>query len=98
MTEQTPTIVMPGASGFLGRALAEFFAGRGWRVIVLSRRADVKVPGAEVIGWDGHTLDTWAQALDGSDVCLNLVGRSVNCRYSAKNRAEIEQSRVRSTT
>jgi uncharacterized protein (TIGR01777 family) len=35
--------------------------------------------------------------LEGSDVCINLAGRSVNCRYNAANRRLILESRVRST-
>jgi uncharacterized protein len=32
--------------------------------------------------------------IDGADVVINLAGRSVNCRYTPKNRQEIVQSRV----
>ena len=35
--------------------------------------------------------------LERSDVCINLAGRSVNCRYGAKNRRIILESRVKST-
>jgi uncharacterized protein (TIGR01777 family) len=35
--------------------------------------------------------------LQESDVCINLAGRSVNCRYHAANRPAILDSRVRST-
>ena len=36
-------------------------------------------------------------ALEGSDVCINLAGRSVNCRYGARNRQEIYESRIGTT-
>jgi uncharacterized protein len=91
------TIVIPGGAGFLGRCVARFFAAEGWRVVVLSRRDDGEVPGAETLAWDGKTQAGWARALDGAEVVLNLAGRSVNCRYNARNREEIEQSRVQST-
>jgi uncharacterized protein (TIGR01777 family) len=32
--------------------------------------------------------------VDGADVVINMVGRSVNCRYTARNREEILRSRV----
>jgi uncharacterized protein (TIGR01777 family) len=32
--------------------------------------------------------------LEGADVCINLAGRSVNCRYGAENRREIYDSRI----
>lgn len=35
--------------------------------------------------------------VDGADVVLNLAGRSVDCRYTARNRAEILASRVDTT-
>jgi uncharacterized protein (TIGR01777 family) len=35
--------------------------------------------------------------LEQSDVCINLAGRSVNCRYGARNRRIIYESRVKST-
>ena len=50
-----------------------------------------------VVAWDAATVGDWATELDGADVVINLAGRSVNCRYTAKSRAEILDSRVRST-
>jgi uncharacterized protein (TIGR01777 family) len=37
------------------------------------------------------------QYLDGADVCINLAGRSVNCRYTPDNRIEIYNSRIATT-
>ena len=50
-----------------------------------------------VVEWDGATLGAWAAEMDGSDVVINLAGRSVNCRYTPRNRREILESRVLST-
>jgi uncharacterized protein (TIGR01777 family) len=50
-----------------------------------------------VLGWDGRTLSAWASELEGADAVINLTGRSVNCRYTARNRREIMDSRVDST-
>lgn len=97
MNNQPRKIVIPGGGGFLGRYTANYFAERGWRVTVLSRNADRTIPGATIVRWDGETLDEWTHALEGADVVLNLAGRNVNCRYTAKNRYEIEHSRVAST-
>lgn len=47
--------------------------------------------------WDGLELGEWAKSLDGSDLVINLAGKSVNCRYTAANRREIKNSRVIST-
>src|SRR6202012_3544136 len=35
--------------------------------------------------------------LEHSDVCINLAGRSVNCRYNPENRRAIFDSRVKTT-
>ncbi|MGH9661900.1 MAG: epimerase, partial [Bryobacteraceae bacterium] len=47
-----------------------------------------------VVQWDPANPEAWAHRLDGVDVVINLAGRSVNCRYTPKNRREIFQSRV----
>ncbi len=47
--------------------------------------------------WDGETVGSWAKEFDGADAIINLAGRSVNCRYTTKNRREILASRVEST-
>src|SRR6185437_3915014 len=39
----------------------------------------------------------WAREIDGADVVINLAGRSVNCRYHARNLAAMMSSRVDST-
>lgn len=80
--------VIAGASGFMGRFLVDRLRAGGDRVSTIGRR-------------EGDA--TWADAdgirrvLDGADVLLNLAGRSVNCRYGPENRAEILESRVRTT-
>ncbi len=88
-------IVIPGGSGQVGALLARAFHAEGHEVIVLSRR-----PGSfpwRTVMWDSETLGTWAGTLDGADAVINLAGRSVNCRYTPRNRQEIIDSRVRST-
>jgi uncharacterized protein (TIGR01777 family) len=39
----------------------------------------------------------WQREINGSDVVINLAGRSVNCRYNAANRHDILESRIAST-
>src|SRR5688500_8678888 len=74
-------VVMPGGSGHIGTLLARTFQRAGHEVVVLSRSPR---PAAwRVVRWDGVTLGPWVRELDGSDVVINLAGRSVNCRYTA---------------
>lgn len=88
-------IVIPGGSGHVGRVLARHFHSQGHQVTVLARR--VFAAPWPVVEWNGHGPGAWMQAIDGSDVVVNLAGRSVNCRYTAANRREITESRVQST-
>ena len=88
-------IVIPGGSGQVGTVLARAFHTEGHEVVVLSRRPQVRQ--WHVVAWDGRNLDVWQREIDGSDVVINLAGRSVNCRYNAENRKDILESRVLST-
>ncbi|WP_213806900.1 TIGR01777 family oxidoreductase [Granulicella sp. dw_53] len=88
-------VVIPGGSGQVGQVLARHFHAKGDEVTVLSRR--VAVAPWRVVVWDGRTAGDWVRELEGSDVCINLTGRSVNCRYTPENRREIFDSRVFST-
>ena len=88
-------VVIPGGSGQVGTILARAFHRDGHDVVVLSRQPQVRP--WRVVEWDGVTLGSWRSVVDGSDVVINLAGRSVNCRYNAANRQDILHSRVEST-
>jgi uncharacterized protein (TIGR01777 family) len=88
-------IVIPGGSGHIGTLLANAFHRDGHDVVVLSRHTGAAP--WRVVPWDGVSLGAWANELDRADVVINLAGRSVNCRYTAKNRHEILDSRLAST-
>jgi uncharacterized protein (TIGR01777 family) len=88
-------IVIPGGSGQVGAILARAFHGDGDEVVVLSRQP-AKAPW-RTVAWDGRSIGPWAEEVSGADAVINLTGRSVNCRYNAKNRREILESRVDST-
>jgi len=88
-------IVIAGGNGQIGTMLARDFHGRGHQVVVIAR--SVQPAPWRMIQWDGFTLGDWARELDGTDLLINLAGRSVNCRYTAANRRAIKESRVQST-
>jgi uncharacterized protein (TIGR01777 family) len=88
-------IVIPGGTGQVGTLLARAFVAGGHEVAVLSRKP-AKAPW-RVVGWNAETVSDWAAEIDGADVVINLAGRSVNCRYNARNRRLIKESRVNST-
>lgn len=96
--EETTTkrIILAGGSGFLGQALAGELAKRGAEVIVLTRAPVRSTEQVRAVAWDGKTLGEWTSVLDGADAVVNLVGKSVHCRYTPVNRREIIDSRVNS--
>jgi uncharacterized protein (TIGR01777 family) len=86
-------IIIAGGSGFLGRVLAEHFTKGGREALILTRKPQTP----NDLLWDAATVGAWARELDGADAVINLTGRTVNCRYNARNRREILESRVNST-
>jgi uncharacterized protein (TIGR01777 family) len=81
-------IVIAGATGFVGRYLAARFAESGDTVQTIGRS------GADARWGDSAGI---ARIIDGSDILINLAGRSVNCRYTRRNMAEIFSSRLLTT-
>jgi uncharacterized protein (TIGR01777 family) len=76
----------------VGRILNRALTATGHEVTVLTRR-----PARDgEVHWDGETPGPWAEAIDGSDVVINLAGRSVSCRYTAANLQAMMDSRVNS--
>jgi len=88
-------VVLAGGNGHVGNILARHFHAQGDTVTVLSRKASHA--SWSVVGWDGVTPGGWCAELERADVLINLAGRSVDCRYSARNRREILESRVGTT-
>ena len=85
-------VVIPGGTGQVGTALRRALRSDGHEVVVLTRRP----AGDGQVLWDGERLGPWAREIDGSDVVINLAGRSVSCRYTKRNLTEMMRSRVRS--
>src|SRR6476659_841911 len=88
-------IVIPGGTGHIGRVLQRQLSRDGHNVVILSRQHRDSRKG--FVSWDGETVQSWADEIDGADVVINLAGRNVNCRYNEENRRQIMNSRVKST-
>jgi uncharacterized protein (TIGR01777 family) len=88
-------IVVAGGTGQLGSVLCRALHAAGHEVVVLSRHSGTTP--WRVATWDAATPGPWIAELDGADALVNLVGRSVNCRYNAENRRLILSSRIDST-
>ncbi len=86
-------IVIPGGTGQVGAILDRALTTAGHDVVILTRRP----AGPRQVRWDGETPGPWTAEIDGSDVVVNLAGRSVNCRYTDENLRDMMDSRVLST-
>lgn len=91
MTATTPNagrVVIGGSTGFMGQYLLPRLRAAGREVVTISRS------GADVAWGDQAAID---RAVDGSSLVIGLAGKSVNCRYTPRNRAEIFRSRLDTT-
>lgn len=86
-------IVIAGGSGFLGEILKNHFKKEKYEVYILTRNPKHK----NDIYWNGKEIDTWTNHLENADAIINLAGKSVDCRYTKKNKKAIYDSRVEST-
>ena len=83
------TAVVAGASGFLGQHLVRDLRAGGTEVRTIGRG-----PGADARWGEEPAL---RHVLDGSDLLVNLAGRSVGCRYTKRTVDEIFASRTQTT-
>ncbi len=90
-------IAITGASGFIGRRLMKFLAGRGHRLRALSRHAGTNLPaGVELSVWNPLGPAPEA-ALRDADAVVHLAGETVAQRWTAEARQRISDSRVLGT-
>ncbi|MET2985892.1 TIGR01777 family oxidoreductase [Aureibaculum conchae] len=87
------TIIIAGGSGFLGQVLENHFTKIGYAVKILTRNPKKE----NHIFWDAKTIGKWTNELERIEVLINLSGKSVDCRYTDKNKKEIYDSRIDST-
>lgn len=90
-------IVIAGGTGFLGGVLAKHFTAQHWDVLVLARQPKPRSDGVREIAWDGETVGDWAAELEGAEAVVNMCGKSVDCRYTEKNRRLLVESRTKTS-
>src|SRR5699024_2911009 len=88
MSSSEGRVVLGGASGFMGRAVRAKYLAEGREVVTIGRS------GADLRWEDQGGIDA---AVDGAALLIGLAGKSVDCRYTRANRAEIFSSRLRTT-
>ncbi len=88
------TIIIAGGTGFLGQSIEKYFSNLGYEIKILTRKPLKE----NHIYWDAQTLNDWTTNIENADALINLTGKSVDCRYNAKNKKLIYDSRINSTT
>jgi uncharacterized protein (TIGR01777 family) len=86
-------ITLAGGSGFLGKSLANYFTGKGHQISILTRKPKAN----NEIYWTGNYSASWAEQIKETDILINLSGKSVDCRYTSKNKKLIIDSRINPT-
>jgi len=100
-------IVIAGGTGFIGNYIANYL-GENNEIVILTRNIRDSVNNAfkhfaitdalkkkvRLVTWNGKNSGEWCREIDGCDMIINLAGKSVNCRYTQKNKKEIFDSRT----
>ncbi len=87
------TILIAGGSGFLGQVLETYYKEKNYTVKILTRTPKQE----NDIYWNAKELGTWTKELENIEALINLTGKSVDCRYTEKNKKLIYDSRIDST-
>ncbi|MES2761822.1 MAG: TIGR01777 family oxidoreductase [Bacteroidota bacterium] len=90
-------LIIAGGTGFLGQALVSHFKDTFDSIVILSRSEKPSSGKVKYMKWDAATFGDWCQELEGATAIINLCGKSVDCRYTEKNKAIIFSSRLDST-
>lgn len=83
-----PKVVLAGGTGFIGVYLTDKYTAMGYDVRIISRQP-------QHIAWEDGAAMT--AALEGSELLINLAGKSVDCRYNEQNKEAILKSRTETT-
>lgn len=90
-------LIISGGSGFLGKLLTDYFGDKFEEIVLLSRKRTPPKNKCRTVIWDAKTFTGWEKEFENADVVINMAGRSVDCRYTKRNKQLIMNSRVNST-
>jgi uncharacterized protein (TIGR01777 family) len=93
-------VLVTGASGMIGSAVCDALLGRGDEVVGLTRNPDRAREGNPTVRWHAWnpTLERPpAEAVEGTDGIVNLVGESLNQRLTEDAKRRIRESRETAT-
>lgn len=81
-------IVIAGGTGFIGKYLQHKLEELDYAVTIISRNKNN-------VQWVNN--DDVIGALENAEMLINLAGKSVDCRYTEKNKKDIYDSRINTT-
>lgn len=93
-------VLVTGASGLLGSAICDALIGRGDEVVALSRdpeRARPTNPTIRWLAWEPTSERPPAEALEGTDAVVHMLGEPINQRWTEEAKRRIRASRVDAT-
>lgn len=90
-------LIIAGGTGFIGQSIIDYYKNNVEEIVVLTRGKEFDKGNVKYVYWDAKNIGDWINELENTDVLINLVGKSVDCRYTQKNKTLILNSRVDST-
>lgn len=94
---QMKKLIIAAGTGFLGQVLVNHFKDQFDEIVILTRGNSKTIDGIKYVNWNARTFSGWEKELENAAVLINMAGKSVDCRYTQKNKKEILLSRIEST-
>ena len=93
-------VLVTGASGMIGSAVCDALLARGDTVVALSRdpaRSRSTNPTATWLAWNPESERPPEDAIEGTDAVVNLVGETLNQRWTEDAKRRMRSSRIDAT-
>ncbi len=90
-------LIIAAGTGFLGQVLVNHFKDKFEEIVILTRGRSQTIDRIKYVNWNARSFSGWENELENATVLINLAGKSVDCRYTEKNKKEILLSRIEST-
>jgi len=90
-------LIIAAGTGFLGQSLVNHFKNKFEEIVILTRGNSKIIDEIKYVNWNAKSFSGWEKELENATVLINLTGKSVDCRYTKKNKKEILLSRIEST-
>jgi uncharacterized protein len=93
------TVIISGATGFIGTVLVQKLVEKNYAVVVLSRNPGkanaFRNKGVDVVAWDGKSAQGWGHHAEGACGIINLAGENIAAgRWTPARKTAILESRL----